>query len=265
MTNHRYAVVTGASQGIGEQLARVLAKKGYSLILVSRNLAKLSALAEELSKKDGIKIHCVDCDLSNEAGVGRLIRFCSDYQSEIEVLVNNAGFGDLGDFYKQKWDVFKEMLGLNVDAVTQLSHFFAGHFKEKKRGYILNVASTAAFQPDPFFAVYGASKAYVLSLSEALREELAPHQVQVSVLCPGPTDTPFHRRAGTHQSPFVMRSMTSVEQVAREGIEGLFGGKTVIIPGLLNRILIFTIRVSPRAAVAKLASWMLRPQEKKGT
>lgn len=257
----RFAVITGASQGIGEELSRVLASRGYSLILVARSKTKLSSLADELSKTYGIKTLFLDCDLSTEAGVAQLSQFCSEHLSEIEVLINNAGFGDLGDFDRQKWEVFKQMVGLNVSALTELTHFFARHFKEKKKGAILNVASTAAFQPDPYFAVYGATKAYVLSFSEALKEELAPYQVKVSVLCPGPTKTPFHERAGTDQSPFVTRYMTSVEQVAREGVDGLFQGKTVIIPGLLNRFLVFTIRLSPRAAVAKLASWMLRPKK----
>jgi short-subunit dehydrogenase len=261
--NSRYAVITGASQGIGEHLARVLASKNYSLILASRNLEKLSLLAEELSARHGIKAYAIDCDLSNESGIQKLIQFCSAYLTEIEVLVNNAGFGDLGEFSEQKWEVFQQMLGLNVVGLTELTHFFSGHFKKNKKGYILNVASTAAFQPDPYFSVYGATKAYVLSLSEALREELAPHNVQVSVLCPGPTNTPFHHRAGTHQSPFVSQFMSPVEEVAREGIKGLFEKRTVIVPGLLNRFLISTLRLAPRAAVAKLASWMLRPRSSK--
>jgi len=259
-TNNGYAVVTGASQGIGEHLARKLAAQGYGLILVSRNLEKLTALSTELSQSFQIKAHPVACDLSTEAGVQQLIQFCSKHSSEIEVLINNAGFGDLGEFCDQKWEVYQEMIGLNVTGLTQLAHFFASQFKKNKRGSILNVASTAAFQPDPFFSVYGATKAYVLSLSEALKEELAPYNVQVSVLCPGPTDTPFHNRAGTSQSPFVTQYMTSVEEVAQQGIDGLFQKKTVIIPGLLNRFLIFTIRVSPRVAVAKLAAWMLKPR-----
>ncbi|NBX92951.1 MAG: SDR family oxidoreductase [Proteobacteria bacterium] len=256
--NTRYAVITGASQGIGEHLTKHLATMGYSVILASRNFGKLSQLAEDLEKKRGIKALPIECDLSLESGVQKLIEFCSSDTHEIEVFINNAGFGDLGEFTEQTWEVFAQMIDLNIKALTQLSHFFAIRFKQRKRGFILNVASTAAFQPDPYFSVYGATKAFVLSFSEALREELAPHGVQVSVLCPGPTDTPFHLRAGTDQSLFVTRFMAPVEKVAAKGITGLFSGKTVIVPGLINNILILIIRFSPRAAVARLASLMLR-------
>lgn len=258
MTNNRYAVVTGASQGIGKVIAEELAKKGFSIILCARDHNHLEEVSKDLMKQYSIQALTCSCDLSNSTGLKKLTDFVSPYLSEVEVLVNNAGFGDLGHFADRNWELYSKMVQLNVVALTELTHFFARLFKNQGKGFILNVASTAAFQPDPYFSVYGATKAYVLSLSEALREELKDSHVQVSVLCPGPTDTPFHARAGTSDSPIIRFSMTSAKQVAQEGVEGLFNKKTVIIPGLLNRVLVFSIRLSPRSFIAKLSAWLLK-------
>jgi short-subunit dehydrogenase len=258
MKNNRFAVVTGASQGIGKEIAEELAKRGFSLILCARDQSRLAAVSKEIMVQYPIEALTCACDLTDSEGVKKLSEFSSPYLSQIDILINNAGFGDLGDFSDRSWDLYQKMLKLNIVSLTELTHFFATLFKKRKMGFILNVASTAAFQPDPYFAVYGATKAYVLSLSEALREELRDSNVQVSVLCPGPTDTPFHERAGTQDSPIIRYSMASAKKVAHEGVEGLLNKKTLIVPGILNRLLILTIRISPRAMVAKLSAWLLK-------
>ena len=256
----KWAVVTGASQGIGAHMAENLAKRGYSLIVTARNSALLEKLKVDLEKKYSIHVKCFQADLCLAEGVQSLITFCQPFFSEIEVLINNAGFGEVKALTDQKWATCAEMINLNITSLTQLTHAFAEAFKQKKSGSILNVASTAAFQPDPYFAIYGASKSFVLHFSEAIREELQAFNVQVSVLCPGMTETGFHDRAGSRGIKAAQFTMLSVGKVAKIGIDGLLAGKTVIIPGVLNRAIVQSLRLAPRALVAKLSKSLMTEQ-----
>ncbi len=253
----KIAVVTGASQGIGEHIAENFAERGYDLILCARNLELLEQLKLRLQKAYSVKAECVKADLSSESGVLQLTKFCEPYFADIEVLVNNAGFGDGSTFANQKWEVFHEMLELNIVTLTKLTHIFANQFVKNKRGSILNVASTAAFQPVPLFAVYAASKSFVLSFSQAVREELGEQNVNVSVLCPGATATAFHVRAGTDKIFSKNFTMLDVKLVARIGVQGMLAKKAIIVPGFTNRMMIFSQRLSPRGIVVKFAKQMM--------
>lgn len=253
-----WALVTGASQGIGEQIARVLAGRGYCLILTARSAEKLKTLASELTARQGIDCLTFSCDLSSREGAIRLLSFIEESGKPIEVLVNNAGFGLLTEFGETDWSVFSQMLELNLFSLTHLTHFFVKRFRTSGKGFILNVASTAAFQPVPFFSVYGASKSYVLSFSEAIREELKDSGIQVSVLCPGPVDTPFHERAGTNDLQFFKWILLQSKDVAKRGVSGLFNGKAVIVPGVFNQLLALSNRIFPRFMVRKITGRLFR-------
>lgn len=255
------ALVTGASQGLGELIALELARRGHDLLLAARGAERLEAVRARVhGERPDTEVVCVTADLATDAGVAALLAAAEPHAARIEVLVNNAGFGDTRSFADMPWADAEQMLRLNTFALTRLTHEFARRFRARGRGRILNVASTGAFQPSPFFAEYGATKAFALSLSEAIREELAPHGVSVSVLCPGPTKTPFHARAGTERSPILRISSMEAEPVAKSAVDGLLAGKAVIVPGFVNKFLVFTVRVSPRWMVRKLAAWLMRPR-----
>src|SRR5215203_2031279 len=231
--DRRWSLVTGASSGIGAELARVLAARGHSLVLTARREERLLALAAELREK-----HAVE---------GRGLT--------IHTLVNNAGFGLRGRFATLPVDEQAAMVEVNVAAVTKLARLFLPGMIERRQGGILNVASTAAFQAGPSMAVYYATKAYVLSLSEALHEEAKPHGVTVTALCPGPVPTEFSARASLQMTRLVkMRAMTlGAAEVARAGVEGYEAGKAIVIPGFANRIGALGAQLGPRALARTIA------------
>jgi uncharacterized protein len=241
------ALITGASAGLGVEFARQLSKQGYSLVLAARRKNRLEALAKQLGDARSVEI-----DLTERDSAQRLVADCDTAGQQIDLLVNNAGFGLGGRFAELDSQRQREMIDLNCGALTDLCRFLAPRMMEGKSGAILNVASTAAFQPGPGMAVYFATKAYVLSLTEALHEELKPHGVKVSALCPGPTATEFGEVAGFTTGKFDKLSMDA-ETVVRLGLKGLEKNRAVVITGAVNKIGAHSTRFVPRAIVRKIA------------
>jgi uncharacterized protein len=249
------ALITGASVGIGLELARQFARGGYNLVLVARNQEKLKAVAEEMRSLD-VQADYVVSDLAQAAAPLGLFADLKNRGVTIDVLVNNAGFGALGQFDELDPQRQLDMIQVNVTAVVELTHLFLQGMIARNAGGILNVASTAAFQPGPHMAVYYASKAFVLSFSEAIAEELKRTNITVSALCPGPTESEFRTRAKMDDSP-VFRSkfiptMTAAD-VARIGYRGFRKGKRIVIPGLVNKLAVQSNRIGPRRLVTKVA------------
>lgn len=218
-----YAVITGASSGIGLECAKLLAKRGYDIILVARRKDRLLTLKEAIQKQSKVSVEVIPCDLSNPTNCKELYRKCKEYP--VEVVVNNAGFGKVGNFTNLSLDDEMNMIDTNIKAVHILTKLFA---RGMKRGYILNVASIAAFQPVPLMATYGATKSYVLNLSKAVNFELKKQRkkVSVSTLCPGPVDTEFDQIAQVRYS----LSHITAQECARAGIEGMFAKRSTIFP-----------------------------------
>jgi short-subunit dehydrogenase len=247
------ALVTGASSGIGLDLARRFAAEGFDVVLVARSQGKLDAVAAELAKAHGVHAHVQTADLAQPRAAEALVAALDARGLVIDVLVNNAGYALYGAFAET--DVVDElaMIQVNIVALTHLTKLLVPRMVARKQGRILNVASTAAFQPGPLMAVYYASKAYVLSFSEALANELAGSGVTVTALCPGPTRTGFQARAQMEESKLVRgKEIMTAEEVARAGFDGLMKGKTVVIPGVGNKMLAQAVRFLPRTTVTRL-------------
>lgn len=254
------ALITGASAGIGEELARIMAADGYDLVLVARSRERLETLARELEGAHGVGVRVLPADLSGAAAPAVLWEQVTGLGIEVDVLVNNAGFGLYGPFVatgaEPPTDAAREMemIALNVGALTHLTKLFLPAMVARGRGRVMNVASTAAFQPGPLMAVYYATKAYVLSFSEAVGVELQGTGVTVTTLCPGPTETEFAAVADMEGSRlFRMGGVMTATDVARAGYEGMRDGKSVVIPGARNRIGAFATRLIPRRAAATVA------------
>lgn len=256
------ALITGASGGIGLELARIFAREGYNLVLVARSADKLTALAEVLATKFGITAIAHPADLTDPRAPDALFTAMQAQNIAVDVLVNNAGFATFGFFTET--DLQRELaeIQLNITALTHLSKLFGREMATRRNGKIMNVASIAAFQPGPLMAVYYASKAYVLSFSEALANEMADFGVTVSVLCPGATVTDFFDRAEMGKSELMknMRMMDAAT-VAELGYRGLMRGQTVVITGWMNKILAFSNRFAPRSLTAKIARKLQQPTQ----
>lgn len=246
------ALITGASSGIGYELAKCFAKAGHPLVLTARNVAVLETLADELRSEYHLPVRVLGKDLSKPNAPEEIFREVQAEGIEIDILVNNAGFGTYGLFCETSLADELEMLQVNMGALTHLAKLFLPGMLKKRGGRILNVASTAAFQPGPMMAVYYATKAYILSFSEALREELRGTGVSVSVLCPGPTRTPFQGRAGIERIRLLRFSNMDAAAVARRAYEGLMRGEGLIIPGFLNWLLASSVRFFPRGLVTRM-------------
>jgi hypothetical protein len=247
------ALITGASGGIGEALAQRFARGGFDLVLVARTESKLQALAGELARSYGITAHALACDLSDPAAPRRLVEQLAARTIAVDILVNNAGFATYGPFAELDLDGELRMLQVNIVTLTHLTRLLLPGMLARKRGRILNVASTAAFMPGPLMAVYYASKAFVLSFSEALHNELQGSGVTVTALCPGPTSTGFQARAQMEQSKLVRgRQIMGVDEVADAGYAALLKGQPVVIPGLMNRLQTLLPRLLPRRLVPQI-------------
>lgn len=249
---NKTALITGVTSGIGLELARLLAADGYELMLVSRDEQKLRKVAAELSAKHRHPAKVLVRDLSSAGSAEEVYRWLREQGITVEILINNAGFGLAGAFIETDLQREIAMIQVNVVSLMVLTKLLAQEMSERKRGKILNVASTAAFQPGPFMAVYYATKGFVLSFSEALAEELKGTGVTVTALCPGPTATEFSKRADASESRLFSSGMIPLMNaalVAQIGYRGLMSGQRVVIPGLINRIGAQLPRLSPRRLV----------------
>jgi uncharacterized protein len=250
-------LVTGASSGIGAELARVFARNGSALVLTARSADKLEVLATELREKHGIAVRVVPADLATVDGPRRLAERLAQDNVQVDVLVNNAGYGGFGALVETEWADKAGMLQLNVVSLTELTQRLLPGMVARKKGGVLNVASTAAFQPGPLTAVYSASKAYVLSFSEAVAEEVTASGVTVTALCPGATVTGFAARASMEGSRlFRAKGLPDAASVAQAGYDGFRRGATVVIPGLQNSFLAQSVRFMPRRWVTRVVRRM---------
>jgi uncharacterized protein len=255
------ALITGASSGIGLELARIFAKDGYHTVLVARSGDKLQQLESEL-RKYGVEVRSITADLSRMDEVEKVYRQLQEENIAIDYLVNNAGFGEYGPFHQTAWAKEAMMIDLNVKSLTYMTKLFLDDMLPRRSGRILNVASTAAFQPGPNMAVYFATKAFVLSFSEAISSELEGTGITVTALCPGLTDTGFIQAANMEGSRLVKgRKMPSSAEVARYGYEALMKGKVVAIHGWLNKIAAASVRFAPRSLVRKAVRKIQENQE----
>ncbi len=252
-TKSQTALITGASAGIGRELAKLFAKGGYSVVLAARNGARLDQFADELQRQFTISVKAFALDLGSASAPQFLFDQVERETIGIDVLVNNAGYGKLGAFADVALEESLGQIELNITALTHLTKLFLGPMLERKSGKILNVASTAGFQPGPLMAVYYATKAYVISFSEALANELRGSGVTVTCLCPGATDTEFQKRAGTEETLlFKLRPMTA-KAVAQDGYRALMKGKPLVIPGLKNWLVAESLRITPRRVVTAVS------------
>ncbi|WP_025033129.1 SDR family NAD(P)-dependent oxidoreductase [Bradyrhizobium sp. DOA9] len=249
----RVTLITGASAGIGMELARVFAANGHRLALTARRADRLEVLANELAAKGGKKPIVIACDLEDADAGERIAAALAAEGVELDHLVNNAGFGVFGDAIECDPDAQLGIVDVNVRALTDLSLRFADQLIRNKGG-LLNVGSVAGFLPGPGMAVYYASKAYVISFTEALRAELAPRGVRVTVLCPGPVPTEFQGRAGVGPQHDTAMLNVSADQVAREAYRGLMTNKRAVLPGLGIKIVPFALRFFPRGFILAATS-----------
>ena len=258
------ALVTGASSGIGAELARIFAAGGHDLVLVARNEGQLTALADEITARNPVRAEVLATDLSRHDAGARVADALAARGLEPTYVVNNAGFGLVGTSDTLDRAEQLAMIDLNVRTLTDLSLRWVGSL-EQRRGGILNLASVAGFLSGPGMAVYYATKAYVLSFSEALHHELAPRGVRVTALAPGPVETGFQARSGMRLSGATRLLEVPTNRVARAGFDGLMAGKRLVVPGLGNKLATFLPRILPRAAVLRLADARGRGQAASGT
>ncbi len=254
------ALITGASSGIGLALAEALARRGQSLLLVARQRDALDSIASELTQRFGVEVLYRVCDLAEPLQLSGLLQELEQSGLQIDLLVNNAGIGSSGAFVEQDWRREQQLIELNILALARLCHALGSAMARRGQGQILNVASVAGFQPGSWMSNYYASKAYVLHFSEALREELAPRGVRVSVLCPGPTRTAFFRGARMTMGRFESSAlMMNAEEVAELTVRALERNRAIIIPGWPNRLLTLLPRLLPRVLLRKLSARVNRP------
>ncbi len=253
MPDRKTALITGASSGIGLELARIFARENHNLVLAARSGDKLRQLASELEKAHGTRSLILAVDLSAPGSAAYVLDQTTRADIPVDILVNNAGFGQFGPFAECDLEECLQQIQLNVTTLTHLTRLYLPAMLERREGRILNVASTAAFQPGPLMAVYYATKAYVLHFSEAIANELKGSGVTVTCLCPGVTTTQFHERAKMTNSRLLQFGSMDARTVAGIGYRGLMNGKPVVIAGFKNWLLAQSIRFSPRQAVTAVA------------
>lgn len=259
MAEDNFALITGASSGIGECFAKALARRGHNLVLTARSEGKLAQLAAELKSDHGIKAEVIPADLSKRDAASQLAAALKEKNLAIDLLVNNAAFGGRGEFWKLPLDRQMAMVRLNINALVELTHLLAPAMVERGHGAIINVSSTASFQPMAYTATYAATKAFVTSFSMGLAEELRPHGISVVTLCPGGTRTNFFV-AGNYGVRNLPGGMQEPEEVVEEALKALENGNGLVIPRLLNKLSVFVQRFIPRQTVAKVAAIAFKPR-----
>jgi short-subunit dehydrogenase len=248
------ALITGASAGLGLEYAKLFAADGHDVVLVARRRDRLEALAAQLHQAHGIKAHVIAADLGDADGPRRVIDDVQRLGVEIDFLVNNAGFGTSGAFAELPLDRELEMIQVNIVALVALTRALLPRMLARKSGRVLNIGSTAGFQPGPFMAAYYASKAFVNSFSEALSFELRGTGVTATVSCPGATATEFSTVAGNDRSRLFKMGAASAASVAREGYRAMMAGKPIVVHGMRNKVGVQLLRVSPRGAVRAVSA-----------
>lgn len=252
------ALITGASSGIGLELARIHAAKGGNLVLVARSKSKLDELKDELEKNHGISVYVIGKDLSSPSSAAEVHAELKQQNIPVDYLINNAGFGDSGLFFDADWEKQEQMINLNITSLTHMTRLFLKDMVERKSGKIMNLASTASFQPGPTMAVYCATKSYVLSFSEAISNEVREFGVTITALCPGATESGFKAAASLEGSNlFEGKKLPSSKAVAEYGYKSMIKGKTVAIHGFMNNLMANSIRFAPRSIVVKIARMIL--------
>jgi uncharacterized protein len=251
------ALITGASGGIGYELAKLFAHDHHNLVLVARSGPQLTRFAGELQNQFGVLVKPIPLDLAAPSAPQFLFDLLQGQGVAVDILVNNAGYGKFGEFANLSLEDTLGQIQLNICALTCLTRLFLAHMLERRKGKIMNVASTAGFQPGPRLAVYYATKAYVISFSEALANELKSSGVSVTCFCPGATDTGFQKRAGTESSRlFKQLGPTDAQTVARDGYRALMKGKGLVISGFRNWLLAESVRFAPRKVVTSISRWI---------
>jgi short-subunit dehydrogenase len=263
-TLKKTALITGASSGLGNEFCRLFAQDNYNLVLVARNKSGLEKLANELEEKYKIFVKIIVKDLSEDSAAEEIFNETQADKLFINILVNNAGFGQYGNFLETELAHEIKMIQVNIITLTKLTKLYSREMGNNGGGKILNVASTAAFLPGPFMAVYYATKAYVLNFSEALAKELSDSGITVTTFCPGTTKTNFHKNAdieinGTIKEKIIMEA----EDAARQGYDGLKGGKSLVIPGVRNKLLTFGIKLVPRKFSMSIINKIQKKSESK--
>ena len=259
MSRGETALITGASMGLGAEWARLFGADGYDLVLVARSKDKLDALAEELESAHGIRTHVIAADLSEPKGPMTVWKTLNAAGIDVDVLINNAGFGSNGLFTELDVNRELDMIRVNIEALVHLTRLFMPGMVARKKGAVMNIASTAAFQPGPRMATYYATKAFVLSFSEALAEEVRKHGVSVTAHCPGATHTAFAGTAKIDRSRLFQMGAADAKDVAQHGYQAVQKGHVVSIPGVKNKAGAFMVRLSPRWLVRRMVHWINSP------
>ena len=258
MTNKTYCIITGASKGIGRAIAFELASQGKNLILVARSEYLLQKLSQELAAKN-IDVKYLASDLLDEDAAKLLFDWVEIQKLNVDTLINNAGMGHWGKFADCAVESHMQVMHLNMDAMVSMAYEFLKRTDATQRRYILNTVSTASFQPVPYMAIYAASKSFMLSFSRALRNELLPQNVYVTALCPGPTESEFSAVAGVGNLEKKFSNLfMSAESVAQAGIKGLWKNKSVVIPGLMNKLSTFAVTFTPQDLAASISANMFK-------
>jgi uncharacterized protein len=256
----KWALITGASAGIGLEMAKLLAAGGANLVLCARRTDRLEKLAADLAPKHGVQVEVIAADLAHRDAPRKIFEFTHAKLIEVELLVNNAGFGAFGYIHDIPAERMLEMIQVNCSAVVELTRLYTPGMVERRHGDVLIVASVAGFQAVPFNSAYAATKAFDLIFAEGIAEELAEFGVRVCALCPGSTNTEFQKVA--EQPDRVFRSAETAEKVARVGLEGLAAGKSSVISGVKNQLMMAGERLAPRRFVARMAAQMMKPEGK---
>ena len=249
----KITLLTGASSGIGRELAWIAAAQGHNLLLIAQSEVELDKVAAEIKAKHAVEIFCLAKDLSRIEAASEIYNYCQEKNWQVDCLINDAGFGDYGFFFERQLEKQINMINVNVAMPVALCHFFLPGMIKDKRGKILNVASASAFQPGPLMSVYYATKAFALFFSEAIANELKDRGVTVTALCPGPTESNFVAVANAGNNRLLKKhNLPSARSVAEYGYKAMLKGKRVAIPGFGNQFLAFLIRLTPRGLVLKI-------------